>query len=242
MKVSVIVPAHNEEERIGVALKALTSQDYSDLEIIVVDNASTDQTQSIAKTFPVTVLYETRKGTNFALECGRRAASGEVIVRVDADCVPEKDWVSRGIRHFNNPKVVGVTGPYDHYDGGWFFRWTSLVFQQYLYRFLNWLCQLFNLGAMLIGGNSMMRASALKKIGGFDTSFTFYGDDTDTAKKLSKLGYVVCDPKLIMKTSARRYKKQGTVKLFLLYSYHFFKVIFARSKKVSSKKVSNKYI
>lgn len=83
----------------------------------------------------------------------------------------------------------------------------------------------------MTGGNSMMRAKELELMGGFDTSFTFYGDDTDVAKRLSKYGRVAFDPNFVLKTSARRFKKQGEFKIFFLYFYYFLKTTFYRPKK-----------
>ena len=78
-----------------------------------------------------------------------------------------------------------------------------------------------------------MRTISINAVGGFDTKFVFYGDDTDTAKNLSKLGKVVFDPDLIMPTSARRFKREGFVNIQMKYFYNFIKVIFSRSKKPS---------
>jgi cellulose synthase/poly-beta-1,6-N-acetylglucosamine synthase-like glycosyltransferase len=175
-----------------------------------------------------TVVYEMRKGTQWARECGRKVATGEIIANLDADCLPTPDWLERGIKHFINKKVVAVGGPYDYYDGRWTFRIFSLLFQKYIYSLFNFLMQKLDKGAVLIGGNVLLRAETLSKIGGYNTDITFYGDDTDTAKRMSKEGLVVFDTKLIVKTSARRLKSQGSFKISIIYIYHFFKVILSR--------------
>lgn len=229
--VSVLIPAHNEEKSIGEAIKLLRAQNYKDVEIIVIDNASVDKTAEIARSLGATVLYEKQKGTNFALECGRLNAKGEILARLDADCLPDDNWVERGARHFENPKVMAVTGPYDYYDGGGSFRYISLFIQKTIYPLTNSLFQLLHVGAILTGGNSMMRAENMAKIGGFDTSITFYGDDTNTAKRLSKVGHVIFDTKFIVKTSARRFKAEGTLKIFWLYLLFFIKTTFGSMNK-----------
>ena len=228
MKISVIIPAHNEEKYLRKTLEAILVQDYPDFEVIVVDNASTDRTSEIAKSFSgVKVLYEGNKGTMWACERGRKEAIGEIIVRMDADCLPEKDWLSKGTTLFKYDKIVGVSGPYDYYDADKFFRFFSIHFQKILYRFANVVVQFLKRGAVMIGGNSFMRASALEAVGGFNTSFTFWGDDTDTAKRLSRVGKVVFLPDLVIMGSARRMKKDGSFNLTVRYSFHFFKVIFS---------------
>ncbi len=227
--ISVIIPAFNEEAYIGQALEALKTQTYKDFEIIVVDNASIDNTASVASAHGVKVVREERKGTMWACEAGRSIAKGEIIVRMDADCVPESTWLEQGSAHFANPKVVAVSGPYDYHDASTSTRaWTGLA--QIFYAPINRFTQFMKLGALSIGGNTFVKADALREIGGFNTSITFYGDDTDLAKRLSKVGKVVFDPRLKMKTSARRLRDEGAVLTSWRYILNFFQVIFGKIK------------
>jgi len=229
MKLSVVIPAHNEEKDIAHTIQAVLAQDYSDFEIIVVDNASTDRTTEIALQFPIKVVRESRKGLLWARECGRKNATGEIVVNIDADCLPEKNWLSRGVAGFKNSGIVAVTGPYDYYDGDAVFRTISLLSQKHIYHAVSLFLQLpfVRRGAVLIGGNNFIRASALENAGGYNTALVFYGEDTDTAKRVSRYGKVFFDKKLIMKTSARRFKSEGTFKITVKYLFHFFKVIFS---------------
>ena len=94
MKVSVIIPAYNEEKSLGQTLDAVMVSDYHDFEIIVSDNGSVDKTSEIARSKGVKVVSEKRKGTLWAREAGRKAATGEILVFLDADCLPEKTWLS----------------------------------------------------------------------------------------------------------------------------------------------------
>lgn len=236
MKISVIIPAYNEEKYLERTLEAILAQDYSDFEVIVVDNASTDRTSDIAKSFSkVKVLFEGNKGTMWACERGRKEATGEIIVRMDADCLPENDWLKKGAAFFEDDKVVGVSGPYDYYDAEKPFRYFSVHFQKILYSLANILVRAMKRGAVMIGGNSFMRASALESAGGFNTLFIFWGDDTDTAKRLVQHGKVIFDPNLVIQASARRMKKDGSFNLTMRYIFHFFKVIFSSNEKSSRK-------
>ena len=223
MKVSIVIPAHNEEDSIANTLKAVCAQKYPDFEVIVVDNASSDKTSEIAKTFPVKVVREDRKGLLFAREAGRLAATGEIIANVDADCLPKETWLSKNVVYFSDPKIVAVSGPYNYYDGSRFFRFTSLFLQKTLYVFMNNVLNNTHRGGVLIGGNNLIRASVLKKAGGYDTSLAFYGEDTNTAKRVSKFGKIIFHRNCVMKTSARRFKKEGFLNISLKYFYHFFK-------------------
>ena len=225
MKVSIIIPAFNEESSIKETLEAILKQSHPDFEVIVVDNNSTDKTSEIAKSMGATVVHEMRKGTQWARECGRKVSTGEIIANLDADCLPTPDWLEHGVKHFISKKVVAVGGPYDYFDGRWSFRIFSLIFQKTIYSLFNFMMQKLDKGAVLIGGNVLLRSETLANIGGYNTDITFYGDDTDTAKRMSKKGWVVFDTKLVVKTSARRLKSQGSLKISIIYIYHFFKVV-----------------
>jgi len=142
--------------------------------------------------------------------------------------LPETDWLSSGSKYFADEKIVAVSGPYDYYDGGWLFRHISLILQTIFYPIVNAIFQLpfIRRGATLIGGNNFIRAKTLEQAGGYDTSIVFYGEDTDTAKRVAVFGRVIFSPKVVMITSARRFKTEGTFHLMLKYWYYFFKVVF----------------
>jgi glycosyltransferase involved in cell wall biosynthesis len=228
MKVSIIIPAYNEEAYLAQTIRSALEQDYSDFEVIVVNNASTDRTEEIARGFPkVAVVNESRRGLLWAREAGRLAASGDIIANMDADCLPDRDWLSKGSLYFNDPSVSAASGPYDYYDGGLVFRYVSLYMQMSIFWLTSKIVQLpgIRAGALMIGGNNLIRAEALNRAGGYNTALTFYGEDTDTAKRISKFGQVVFSNRLIMKTSARRFKAEGIVTLGLKYFIYFFKTI-----------------
>lgn len=227
MKVSVIIPAYNEEKYIAKTLQAVLAQDYQNFEVIVVDNNSADKTGDIARSFQnVRVIIEHKKGAHQAREAGRRSATGQLIALLDADCLPEKDWISKGVGYFTLPEIVAVSGPSYYFDTGLFFRWFSLWLQRTLYVNVNLLFQFLHVGAVMIANNSFVRSKSLADSGGFDTSIAFYGDDTDMALKLSKLGTVIFSGKLVMKTSGRRFTRTGIIKTAFLYFINFFWILF----------------
>src|SRR5687768_10577527 len=98
--ISIIIPARNEEENIGELLKVLQQQTYPKnlFEIIVVNDHSTDNTTEVVKQFPGIKLVELKDETinsykKKAIETGIAAASGELIVTTDADCIPSPSWL-----------------------------------------------------------------------------------------------------------------------------------------------------
>lgn len=228
MKISIVIPAYNEEAGLSQTIRFALDQDYPNFEVIVVNNASTDQTAEIAAAVPEIILVnEPRKGLLWAREAGRLAASGDLIANMDADCLPERNWLKRGSLYFKDDKVSAVSGPYDYFDGGPLFRYVSLYTQMTLYWLMSKLIQLpgMRAGAVMIGGNNMIRSEALRSAGGYNTDLTFYGEDTDTAKRVSRFGKVIFSNRLIMKTSARRFRAEGVIHLELKYLKYFFKFI-----------------
>lgn len=226
MKASIVIPAHNEAGYIARTLEAALNQDFDGpYEVIVVDNASVDSTGDIARRFPVTVIREDRKGLLHAREAGRRAARGEIIVQLDADSIPDRDWLHKGLAYFDDPRVVCVSGSYFYYDGKWSFRWASYGGQMVFFWGTHLLLSPLGLGCIGTGGNMFIRASALEQIGGYDTGIEFYGEDTDTARRLMSRGKVLYCPSLYVNSSARRFKNMGVAKVLTLYTLHWFSIL-----------------
>ena len=106
-KVSVIVAARNEARKIEVALQSILAQDYSNLEFIVVDDRSTDETGSIldrltnkdarVRVVHITELPKGWLGKNHAQHFGAERATGELILFTDADVVMERSVISRAV-------------------------------------------------------------------------------------------------------------------------------------------------
>jgi len=117
-KISVIIPARNEEDNIGTLLKALQEQTYpaSLFEVIVVDDHSTDGTAAIVQQYPVVKLVQLKEdGINSykkkAIETGIAAATGEWIVTTDADCLPLPGWLQLIATFAEEKKSVFIAAP-----------------------------------------------------------------------------------------------------------------------------------
>jgi poly-beta-1,6-N-acetyl-D-glucosamine synthase len=116
--ISVIIPARNEEKNIGRLLTALQQQTYPAalLEIIVIDDHSTDKTAEIVRTFQgVNLLQLTDDGINSykkkAIETGVAAAGGELIITTDADCWCGENWLQTMAAFYEEKKPVFIAAP-----------------------------------------------------------------------------------------------------------------------------------
>jgi glycosyltransferase involved in cell wall biosynthesis len=94
---TVIIPTFNRAPLLRLALEALTRQERSPDEVIVVDNNSSDNTQAVVREFesrlPLKYLVETQRGAAEARNLGIRHATGDVLAFTDDDCVPDAKWL-----------------------------------------------------------------------------------------------------------------------------------------------------
>lgn len=99
-RVSAVVPVRNGERHVARCLEALLGQTWprDRLEILAVDDASTDATRERVRALPVRLLERSAPGGPYAARnTAIRAATGEILAFTDADCTPAKDWIERGV-------------------------------------------------------------------------------------------------------------------------------------------------
>ncbi len=107
IRISIIIPAYNEERYLAACLDSIAAQALTPFEVIVVDNNSQDKTAEIAQQYSfVKLLHETRQGRVFAQSAGFDAASGSVLARIDADAILPPDWTGRIINYFMRPGTL----------------------------------------------------------------------------------------------------------------------------------------
>ncbi|WP_440708874.1 glycosyltransferase family 2 protein [Herbiconiux sp. YIM B11900] len=111
MTVSVVIPVKDDAARLAICLDALARQSWPPLEIIVVDNGSSDASAAVARAGGARVVVESRAGIPAASSCGYDSAIGDVIARLDADSIVSADWVETVARRFaERPDVGCITG------------------------------------------------------------------------------------------------------------------------------------
>jgi glycosyltransferase involved in cell wall biosynthesis len=233
MRLSFVVPAYNEETYLPACLESILAQTAGlgdAVEIIVVNNASSDRTREVALKYPgVQVVDEPRKGLTFARQAGFAASSGELIANVDSDSRLTPGWVARVLETFaEEPKLVSLSGPFVYYDLTPTQRVSVQVF--YAVAFVVYALNRYVLraGSMVQGGNFVLRREALQEIGGFNTSISFYGEDTDIARRLNRVGKVKFTFDLKMFSSARRLKQEGMLTIAARYTINYLWTTFRK--------------
>ncbi len=231
MDLAFVIPAYNEERLVGACLQSVVDEverSGCKAEIILVNNASTDRTGEIARSFPgVTVVDEEKKGLVHARKAGFDASTAELVANIDADTQLPRGWISTVLDNFSrHPELVALSGPYIYHDMALHNRILVRIFYYgaYLLYLLNRF--VFRVGSMIQGGNFVLRRSAWEKAGGFDTSIAFYGEDTDVALRLHKIGPVKWTFALPMYTSGRRLEQEGVFQTAGVYTLNYLWVTF----------------
>lgn len=176
LTVSVIIPALNEAKNLPACLDGLNKQECvtAGVEVIVVDNGSTDRTREIGQALGARAVIEARRGRSFARNAGIRAAGGEVLVFLDADCVPRSGWLQGVLSAFKDAAVGCAAGEIENEVlGGGLAEFMGR--KGYLSQADNFAHPFLPYAAT---GNVAFRKTVLDRIGGFDVKL-WTGQDAD---------------------------------------------------------------
>ena len=232
LAISFVVPAYNEEALLPACLAAIRAEIARagcDAEVLVVNNASTDRTAEVAAAAGVLVVHEPLKGLVQARRAGFDASRGVLIANIDADTLVPPFWLDRVDAAFARDKnLVALSGPYDYHDVALHIRLATRIFYAMGYVAYVFNKHVLGVGSMLQGGNFVVRRDALAKIGGFSDAFQFYGEDTDIARRMSRVGNVTFTWKLLAKSSGRRLRGDGVVMTGVRYGANYLWATFLR--------------
>jgi GT2 family glycosyltransferase len=184
MDFSVIIPARNAGRTIGECVLATLSQSVPRnlYEVIVVDDGSEDQTAVIARRCGVRVISQPPLSLAAARNTGARAARGDILVFVDADCVPKLDWLAQMVAPFADRQVAGVKGAYLTNQEGLLPRLIQAEWED-TYRRL----QETETIDLVDGYSAAYRRDLFLDAGGFDASFALAAD-VELSCRLTKAG------------------------------------------------------
>ena len=233
MQLAFVIPAYNEQALIGKCVESVLAEikrsGRTGIDVVVVNNNSTDRTAEIAGSYAgVRVVDEKQKGLVSARDGGFRATTAELVANIDADTLVPPGWLDTVFTEFEkDPTLVCLSGPYIYYDLSAWNRFLIILFYG-LTKLIYWLNRyILRVGSVVQGGNFVLKRDAWIKAGGFNREIKFYGEDTDVAVRLSKVGGVKFTLRLKMLTSGRRLAEEGVFRTALTYTLNFFWVTFA---------------
>jgi cellulose synthase/poly-beta-1,6-N-acetylglucosamine synthase-like glycosyltransferase len=165
-------------------VEACLAQDYPDVEVVVVDDGSTDDTERTVRQYPLRYLCQDNAGPASARNRGWHTATGEIVCFTDSDCVPARDWVSRLVQEYVSDQIAGVGGTYDIANANSLLA--ICIHEEIVQRHLRMPRDVNYLGAF----NVSYRRAVLEEVGGFDESYGMAsGEDNDLAYSVVKRGY-----------------------------------------------------
>lgn len=217
LKISLIVPAHNAALYLGHCLAAVATQDYPNLECIVVDDCSTDVSRTVASEFPVQLLSLSGGpfGPAYARNVGSRAASGEILFFIDSDVVVHHDVVSKVAAVFSeNPDVDAVFGSYDGSpEANEFISQFKNLSHHFVHQHGN------EVGSTFWSGCGAVRRDVFLETGGFDE--IRYPrpsiEDIDLGRRLRAAGHKILLRKEIQVKHLKRWTLGGMTRTDIFY-------------------------
>jgi GT2 family glycosyltransferase len=183
-RVSVVVCAYNGGHTLKQCLRSLRALDYPDYEVIVVDDGSTDDTQTILRRFPgVRAIHQPNLGLSTARNVGLAAATGEVVAYTDADCFADPDWLTHVVDQLQQTGAAAVGGPNLTPEDGWIAGCVAAAPGQPTHVLEN-----DQEAEHIPGCNMAFYREALVAINGFDPAYRTAGDDVDVCWRLQQAG------------------------------------------------------
>ena len=200
-KISIIIPARNEEKNIRKALQSMLQQDYDNLEFILINDRSTDNTGTILAemgkadlrlhVYAITELPPGWLGKNHALQFGAEKATGEILLFTDADVVMQPDTISRAVSYLCDRQIDHLCiMPAIRISGrlmGIFIMTFGIFFSLYA---MPWRAANPHSSKHIgIGGFNMIRATVYRAIGMHQPIALRPDDDMKLGKLVKKNGY-----------------------------------------------------
>jgi lipopolysaccharide/colanic/teichoic acid biosynthesis glycosyltransferase/glycosyltransferase involved in cell wall biosynthesis len=187
-RISVVVPAYNSENTISCCLNGLLNQTIprDQYEIIVVDDASKDNTRAVVQTYPdIRLVTIPHGGPAAGRNAGAKLAAGEILAFTDSDCVPTPDWLRCLTSPFEDAEIVGVKGAYRTLQSEIVARFVQLEYES-KYRRMKQRSYIDFIDTY----SAAYRKDVFLQNNGFDTSFPVASvEDQEFSFRLASKGY-----------------------------------------------------
>ncbi len=214
-RLSVIVPVFNGKLQLPRCLDALRASQFTDFEVIVVDDCSTDNTRQIVERFRARYLRTPRKlGPGGGRNLGVRHARGELLVFVDADVVVAPDTLSQIATDFeSDAELAAVFGSYDEAPA-----WSDFL-SQYKNLMHHYVHQVGSERASTFwAGCGAMRKDVFLQFGGFDTERYPHPsiEDIDVGFRMFQVGRKILLDKKIQVKHLKKWTVRGLLRADIL--------------------------
>ena len=213
--ISVIVPAHNEEDYLGATLDALNRQEYPACEIVVVANGCSDRTADVAREKCHRLVTLSQKGLGVSRNLGARMATGELLVFLDADTILQPDALRTIAENFTERDAGGtLKGQPDS--------------SRFAYRLIYWLKNFIHRFVVRNGSSGVIICwkKQFMSVGGFDEHLELR-ENSELIRRLKRFGgykYIGTTPAT---TSMRRYERRGVGRIVWLWIKLWFLSLFS---------------
>lgn len=221
-KVTVVVPAHKEENYILWTLKSLALQSFEDIEFLIIVNweEKDSLTEQISKLSWFKVIYEKNSWISNARDIWLKNANWKIIINTDADTIHEKDWISNIVKLMEIKKLQYWAGfsrmitknkkVFYYHEVMWM---THLLKQKIWNKFVTWFCE----------ADCFFYKDIALKAWWWDSNIRL-AEWIDIFKRMEKLyanDFLHIEDWIINYTSARRYEWQSILKHSLLANYNW---------------------
>jgi glycosyltransferase involved in cell wall biosynthesis len=203
--ISIIVPAHNEEDYLGATLNVINRQDYPEFEIVVVANGCRDRTTDVAQGRCHRLVTFSQKSLGVARNLGARMATGELLVFLDADTLLEPGALRIIAEQFTERNSGGtLKGQPDS--------------NRFAYRLIYWLKNFIHRFVVHNGSSGVILCwrEDFIRVGGFDEQLELR-ENSDLIRRLKCFGNYKFISVTTATTSMRRYERRGVWRIVWLW-------------------------
>lgn len=201
--VSVVIPAYNEEKYLLSTIESLSHiKTHYPIEIILVDNGSTDCTQEIAESYWLKVVKEKQKWTSYARQTGLLSTRWDYIFTTDADSIVPSEWITKSMEYFEkNPRLVFISGPVEFQWAHWSFHLLKKIVWAGKY-----LMQIPETSSLIFGANSIFKKDTAINIGWYSSDVHLWEDKLIASKMKKYWDILIARDKTIQViTNGRRF-------------------------------------
>lgn len=213
-RISVIIPAHNEEAYLRATLDALRKQHYSNCEVLVVANGCTDRTEDVARDHCDRLIVLSQKSLGVARNLGARMAKGDLLIFLDADTILEPNALRTIAAKFTRRYAAGtVKGKPDS--------------NRFAYRLIYGLKNFVHFSSIHQGSSGVILCwkDHFIRLGGFKESLEVR-ENSDLIKRLKRFGRYNYLGAAGAVTSMRRYDRRGVWRMVWLWIKLWFESLF----------------